>query len=72
MLALRLPKELEERLEIMAQRTGLTKSAFARQVIIDNIDNLEDIYSVKQALAEDDGSRFSLAEIKEMIAAKEG
>jgi RHH-type transcriptional regulator, rel operon repressor / antitoxin RelB len=46
MLALRLPKELEERLEFMAKKTGRTKSSFARQAIIDNIDEL--IYCSKR------------------------
>jgi RHH-type transcriptional regulator, rel operon repressor / antitoxin RelB len=70
MLALRLPKDLEERLALMADKTGRTKSALARQAIIDNIEDMEDYYLAKQALEEDDGTRFSLAEIKAMIAEK--
>jgi RHH-type transcriptional regulator, rel operon repressor / antitoxin RelB len=70
MLALRLPKDLEDRLAFMAKRTGRTKSAFARQAIIDNIDELEDIYLAEQALKEDDGTRISLAEIEAKLKAR--
>jgi RHH-type transcriptional regulator, rel operon repressor / antitoxin RelB len=66
MLALRLPKDLEERLAFMAKRTGRTKSAFARQAIIDNIDALEDEFLLERAYAESDGTTYSLAEVKKM------
>ena len=64
MLALRLSKDLEERLAFMAKRTGRTKSAFARQAIIDNIDKIEDKYLLEKAVAKDDGTRYSLEEVK--------
>jgi RHH-type transcriptional regulator, rel operon repressor / antitoxin RelB len=70
MLALRLPKELEERLEYMAKMTGRSKSAFARQAIMDNIDELEDTYLLKQAIADDDGTRISLPEIEAKLKAR--
>jgi RHH-type transcriptional regulator, rel operon repressor / antitoxin RelB len=64
MLALRLPKDLEERLEFMAKRTGRTKSFFAREAILDKIEELEDAFLLERAYAEDDGTRYSLAEVK--------
>ena len=64
MVALGLSKDLEERLAFMAKKTGCTKSAFARQAIIDNIDKLEDKYLLEKAMAEDDGTRYSLEEVK--------
>jgi RHH-type transcriptional regulator, rel operon repressor / antitoxin RelB len=67
MLALRLPKDLEERLAFMAKRTGRTKSAFARQAIIDNIDALEDEFLLERAHEEDDGTRVSLEAVKEKL-----
>lgn len=66
MLALRLPKDLEERLEFMAKRTGRTKSAFARQAIIENIDALEDEFLLEKAYAQSDGTTYTLAKVKEM------
>jgi len=42
MLALRLPKELERRLETLAKRTGRTKSYYAKVAIQEYLDDQED------------------------------
>ncbi|GMV60566.1 MAG: hypothetical protein AMXMBFR72_36520 [Betaproteobacteria bacterium] len=44
MLAIRLPPEIEERLEKLAKRTGRTKSFYAREAILEYLDDLEDLY----------------------------
>ena len=44
MLALRLPPELEKRLDDLAKRTGRTKSFYAREAIAEHIGDLEDLY----------------------------
>lgn len=63
MLALRLPPELEKRLDDLAKKTGRTKSFYARQAIIEYIDDLEDLAMAELALREDDGTRYTLAEV---------
>ena len=63
MLALRLPPDLEKRLDDLARKTGRTKSFYARQAIIEHLDDLEDLALAEQALREDDGTRYTLAEI---------
>lgn len=50
MLALRLPTEIEERLEALAKATGRTKSYYAREAILEHLDDLEDIYLAEKAL----------------------
>lgn len=50
MLALRLPSEIEERLEILAKATGRTKSFYAREAILEHLDDLEDIYLAEKTL----------------------
>ena len=54
MLALRLPADLEARLEALAAKTGRTKSFYAREAIAEYIDDLEDLYLAqkRQALRE--------------------
>ena len=54
MLALRLPADLETRLEALATKTGRTKSYYAREAIAEYIDDLEDLYLAqkRQALRE--------------------
>jgi RHH-type rel operon transcriptional repressor/antitoxin RelB len=44
MLAVRLPKDIEDRLERLAKKTGRTKTYYAREAILEHIDELEDIY----------------------------
>ncbi|MDR5907850.1 type II toxin-antitoxin system RelB family antitoxin [Franzmannia qiaohouensis] len=50
MLALRLPTEIEERLEALARATGRTKSYYAREAILEHLDDLEDIYLAEKTL----------------------
>lgn len=51
MLAIRLPASIEKRLERLAKRTGRTKSFYAREAILEHLDDLEDIYLAEQAYA---------------------
>jgi RHH-type rel operon transcriptional repressor/antitoxin RelB len=44
MLAIRLSKDIEDRLERLAKKTGRTKTYYAREAILEYIDELEDIY----------------------------
>ena len=44
MLALRLPEEVETRLAALAERTGRSKSFYARQAIVTYLDALEEEY----------------------------
>ena len=49
MLAIRLPQAIEKRLEKLARRTGRTKSFYARQAILQHLDELEDLYLAERA-----------------------
>ena len=51
MLAIRLPADIEKRLERLAKRTGRTKSFYAREAILEHLDDLEDIYLADQVYA---------------------
>lgn len=50
MLALRLPPELEQRLDDLARKTGRTKSFYAREAIAEYIADLEDAYLAEHRL----------------------
>lgn len=50
MLALRLPEEIEDRLDSLARRTGRTKSFYAREAILQHLEDLEDLYLAEQTL----------------------
>ncbi|MGA2976538.1 MAG: DUF6290 family protein [Spirochaetia bacterium] len=50
MLALRLPEDIEKRLDNLAKRTGRSKSYYAREAIVEHLDDLEDIYLAEKEL----------------------
>ncbi|MGH8776966.1 MAG: type II toxin-antitoxin system RelB family antitoxin [Jiangellaceae bacterium] len=72
MLALRLPPDIEERLEALARRTGRSKSFYAREAILDHLEDLEDLYLAEEALAEhysSGGATVSMEQIMERYGA---
>ena len=50
MLAIRLPAEVENRLDALAKATGRTKTFYAREAILEHLDDLEDLYLAEQRL----------------------
>jgi RHH-type transcriptional regulator, rel operon repressor / antitoxin RelB len=44
MLAIRLPQEIEERLDSLAKKTGRTKTFYVREAILGHLEELEDYY----------------------------
>lgn len=50
MLALRLPPEIEKRLDQLARKTGRTKSFYAREAILRHIEDLEDYHLAERRL----------------------
>lgn len=62
MLALRLPPDIEKRLAAIAKKTGRTKSFYAREAILEHLDDLEDLYLARKAL-EEGGEPASLEDV---------
>ena len=44
MLTVRLPEEIEARLQALAKATGRSKSYYARQAIVEKLEEMEDAY----------------------------
>lgn len=61
MLALRLPEDIERRLDGPARKTGRTKSYYAREAIIEHIEDLEDAYLAEERLRTTDGTTMRVA-----------
>lgn len=76
MLAIRLPGEIENRLEALAQATGRTKTFYAREAILEHLDDLEDLYLAEQRLIDIRAGRsrtFTLDEVeRELGTARRG
>jgi RHH-type rel operon transcriptional repressor/antitoxin RelB len=52
MLAIRLPKEIEERLDVLAKETGRTKTFYVREAILEHLNDMEDVYLAEKRLAD--------------------
>ena len=50
MLAIQLPEQIEQRLELLAERTGKTKTFYAKEAIIAYLDDLEEAYLAEEVL----------------------
>ena len=63
MLALRLPKEIENRLAALAKNTGRTKSYYARRAILTYMEDLEDAAIAEERLNDPNAEWLSLEEV---------
>jgi RHH-type rel operon transcriptional repressor/antitoxin RelB len=66
MLALRLPPEIEKRLDQLAKRTGRTKSFYAREAILRHLEDLEDYHLAERRLRRG-GPRVTLEELEKEL-----
>ena len=67
MLAVRLPIEIEARLDSLARLTGRTKTYYAREAILEHLDDLEDSYLAEKRLVDVQAGRsrtFTLEEVE--------
>lgn len=67
MLALRLPPEIEERLAALAKATGRSKSYYAREAILQHLDDLEDVYLAERELEELRAGRSETRPLEEVM-----
>ena len=51
MLAIRLPPEVENRLDRLAKKTGRTKTFYARLAIVEYLDDMEDLHLAEKRYA---------------------
>ena len=66
MLALRLPKDIEDRLDLLAKRTGRTKTFYAREAILEHLEDLEDAYVALDRLKKP-VKRLSMKEVEQRL-----
>jgi len=67
MLAIRLPAEIENRLEALAKATGRTKTFYAREAILEYLDDLEDLYLAEQRLADIRAGRSQTVPLEDVL-----
>jgi RHH-type rel operon transcriptional repressor/antitoxin RelB len=66
MLAIRLPEDIEARLTALAAKTSRTKTFYAREAILEHLDDMEDKYLAINRL-ENPGKRWTLDEMAQDV-----
>ena len=66
MLAIRLPEDIENRLKTLAEKTGRTKTFYAKEAILEHLADMEDKYLALERL-ENPGKRWSLDELEQEL-----
>lgn len=66
MLSVRLAPETMDRLELLADKTGRTKSFYAREAILRYLEDMEDTFIAIERL-ENPAKRWTLAELENDI-----
>ncbi|ODS24328.1 anti-toxin [Candidatus Endobugula sertula] len=64
MLAIRLPEDIETRLAALAAKTGRTKTFYAKEAILEYMDDMEDKYLAINRL-ENPSKRWTLDELEQ-------
>jgi RHH-type rel operon transcriptional repressor/antitoxin RelB len=67
MLAIRLPAEVENRLDALAKATGRTKTFYAREAILEHLDDLEDLYLAEQRLIDNRAGKTRSVPLEEVM-----
>lgn len=66
-ISIRLPEEIEHRLNELAARTGRSKTFYATEAIQEHLDDLEDLYLAEQSLIEVRAGRSETIPLEEVM-----
>lgn len=67
MLAIRLPADIERRLEALAEATGRTKTFYAREAIVEHMDDLEDLFLAERVLQDIRAGRAKTTSLEDVM-----
>ena len=62
-LSVRLPEEVEARLDALARKTGRTKTFYVREAIVEHIEDLEDYFLALERMQNPEGDPVSLEDV---------
>jgi RHH-type rel operon transcriptional repressor/antitoxin RelB len=66
MLSVRLSPDIDKRLDILAKKTGRTKTYYVREALVEHIEHLEDVFLSLDRL-EKPAKRWTLDELEQEI-----
>lgn len=68
LIGIRIPKSVKKRLDVLAQKTGRTRTFYIRQALLEYLDDLEDKYMAQQVLGrvrEGEEELYSLDDVEQ-------
>ena len=65
--SIRLPHEIEERLENLSAKTGRRKSFYVKEAILDHLDDIEDTYLAQKRLERINSGRTQPIPLQEVM-----
>jgi len=65
--SIRLPHEIEDRLEKLSIQTGRTKSFYVKEAILEHLDDIEDIYLAEKRLEDIRAGRSKTIPLEEIM-----
>lgn len=67
MITVRVPEDIETRLDRLAKLTGRTKTYYVREAIEDHLDDLEDAYLAEQVLEKIRSGREKVVSLDDVV-----
>ena len=67
MIAVRLPKDIEERLDRLAKQTGRTKTYYVREAITEHLEELEEAYMAQEVAERVRAGKEETVPLQELI-----
>lgn len=65
--SIRLPHEIEDRLESLSVLTGRSKSFYVKEAIIEHLDDIEDVYLAEKRLEDIRAGRTQTIPLKQVM-----
>lgn len=65
--SIRLPHEIEERLEKLSAQTGRNKAFYVKEAILDHLDDIEDVYLSEKRLGRIRSGRTQTIPLQEVM-----
>lgn len=65
--SIRLPHEIEDRLENLSAKTGRSKSFYVKEAILDHLDDIEDTYLAEKRLERINSGRIKTIPLQEVM-----
>jgi len=66
-ISIRLPEEVESRLDQLASLTGRSKTFYIREAIVEHLDDLEDLYLAEREIEEIRAGRAKTVPLEEAM-----